>query len=165
MLRTTAIARLGVPLVFALLGAAGNVSAQGLAVRGGASVDPVQLYGGVEYSFPPVWESLRPTPSVDFGVGNGAPRFTVNIDALLHSRSLGRTSAWYLRVGGGPVVNRYHRSPENAMAVGLSAVGALSHNSGWFGEFRLGFLDGADARVSLGYRLAARNSASRTGRR
>jgi hypothetical protein len=162
--RTIAVARFCASFLIAWLGFSHGASAQGLAVRGGANVDPVQVYGGIQYSFFPVWESLRPTPSVDFGAGSGAPRVAVYLDALLHSRPLGRQAGWNLLVGGGPAVNRYYQPPGSTTALGLSAVGTLNHASGWFGEVRLGFFDGARARVSLGYRLAGGDTASRRGR-
>ena len=162
------LARVGATLglaVAVLLAKAETVSAQGFAVRGGTSVNPAQLYGGVQYSFAPVWETLRPTPSVDFGVGNGAPRIAVNIDALLHSRPLGPRSAWTVLVGGGPVINHYQLPPPDSHnAVGIRAVGVLNHVSGWFGEFRLGFFDGPNVRLGVGYRLAARGQASKSQR-
>ena len=165
--RVAALARVGATFavaVAALLGPAETVSAQGFAVRGGMSVNPAQIYGGVQYSFAPVWETLRPTPSVDFGAGNGAPRIGVNFDALLHSRPLGPRSAWTVLVGGGPVINHYRQPLNNHNAVGIRAVGALNHVSGWFGEFRLGFFDGPDVRVGVGYRLAARGRSSQLRR-
>jgi hypothetical protein len=143
---------------------AATASAQGFAVRSGIAVNPAQVYGGVQYSFAPVWETLRPTPSIDFGAGNGAPLMAVNIDALLHSRPLGARSAWTILVGGGPALNRYRLPLESRTALGIGAVGALNHTSGWFGEFRLGFVDGADMRLGVGYRLAGGSRASRTAR-
>ena len=166
-MRMTALARVGATFavaVAALLGQAETVSAQGFAVRGGTSVSPAQLYGGVQYSFPPVWETLRPTPSVDFGVGNGAPLIAVNIDVLLHSRPLGPRSAWTVLVGGGPVINHYRLPSESQNGVGIRAVGVLNHASGWFGEFRLGYFDGPNVRLGVGYRLAARGRSSRLRR-
>lgn len=154
----TAMTRVGAPLIVALvvsLGAPVEVRAQGFAVRGGPSLGPAQLYGGAQYSFAPVWESLRPTPSVEFGVANGAPFFAVNVDALLQSRPLGAGSEWTVLVGGGPAINRY-RNAADRTRLGINVVGALNHASGWFGEFRTGLLDGADARVGVGYRLVAR---------
>lgn len=156
----TAFARVGATLavgLWVLLGAAGHVAAQGFAVRGGTSVNPAQLYGGVQFSFAPVWETLRPTPSIDFGVGNGAPLFGVNMDALLHSRPLGPRSVWTIQVGGGPVINHYRLPLASRNEVGLRAVGVLNHVSGWFGEFRLGFFDGPSVRLGVGYRLPAWN--------
>jgi hypothetical protein len=165
--RITALARIGVTIarvVVIVAGFAATASAQGFAVRGGMGVDPTQFYGGVQYSFAPIWETLRPTPSIDFGAGNGAPLMAVNIDALLHSRPLGPRSAWNVLVGGGPAFNRYRSPLLDRNGLGLSAVAALNHSTGWFGEFRLGFLDGADMRFNLGYRLASGSRATRTGR-
>jgi hypothetical protein len=158
--RMTAFSRVGATLAVALLGATQPVSAQGFALRGGASVEPIQLYGGMQYSFAPVWETLRPTPSVDFGVANGAPLIAVNIDALMHSRPLGPRSAWTVLVGGGPVINHYRLPSDSQNAVGIRAVGVLNHASGWFGEFRLGFFDGPNVRLGVGYRLASRGRSS-----
>ena len=156
----TALARISATLAVALLCLAEPVSAQGFAVRGGANPNPIQLYGGVQYTFPPIWETLRPTPSVEAGLGHDAARLAVHLDALLQSRRLGRRSAWTVLLGGGPVINRYWRPLGSQTAVGINAVAALDHGSGWFGEFRLGFFDGPVFRVGLGHRLAGRTRSS-----
>lgn len=151
-MHVTALARVCAPLAVALFGVAEPVLAQGYALRGGANVNPDQFYGGVQYSFPPVWENLRPTPSVDVGVGNGAKLIAVNLDVLLHSRALGRRSIWAAMLGGGPAINHYRFPFRTETAVGINVVAALSHTSGWFAELRGGFLESPDVRVGVGYR-------------
>jgi hypothetical protein len=143
------------------LGSPAAVQAQGFAVRGGPSLNPAQMYGGAQYAFPPVWETLRPTPSLDFGVANNAPFYAVNLDALLESRPIGAGSAWTVLVGGGPVFNHYRNSVDPTR-LSIGAVAALNHASGWFAEVRVGAFDSAGARVGVGYRLGARRRANST---
>jgi hypothetical protein len=156
-MHVTALARVNATLAAALFGAAIPAFAQGYAVRGGANVSPAQVYGGAQYALAPVWENLRPTPSVDVAFGHGTRLIALNMDLLLHSRALGRRSVWTALVGGGPSIN-HHRLPLNTQTgVGMNAVAALSHASGWFSEFRLGFLKSPDVRFGVGYQWASRS--------
>jgi len=157
-----ALPRVCATLAVALFGLAEPVRAQGYALRGGANVNPDQFYGGVQYTLPPVWETLRPTPSVDVAFGSDAKLIAVNLDLLLHSRALGPRSEWTAIVGGGPAINHYRFPGSSQTSAGLNVVAALSHASGWFAEFRRGFLKSPDVRLGVGYRWASsRRSPSR----
>lgn len=164
-MHVTALARVSATLAVAMFSVAEPVFAQGYAIRGGANVNPDQLYGGVQYALSPIWENLRPTPSVDVGFGNDATLIAVNMDLLLHSRALGRRSVWTALLGGGPAINHYRLPFYSQTSVGINAVAALSHTSGWFTEFRLGFLESPDVRFGVGYQWTARPRPSPPRRR
>src|SRR5687767_11502189 len=163
-MHVTALARVSTTLAAALFGIAVPVFAQGYAIRGGANVNPGQVYGGAQYAMAPIWENLRPTPSVDVAFGNDATLVAMNMDLLLRSRGLGRRSVWTALVGGGPAINHYRLPLNTETVLGINAVAALSHASGWFSEFRLGFLESPGVRFGVGYQWTPRAGPSRPRR-
>src|SRR5438067_1576907 len=137
--------------------------AQGYALRGGASVNPDQVYGGVQYEIAPIVHNVWLTPSIDAGFGNQATLIDGNID-FLYRRPVARRSPWTMHVGGGPALNYYRLPFYSRTAAGIGAVAALSHASGWFTQLRLGFLENPDFRLGVGYRFTRRPSQQRRTR-
>lgn len=134
--------------------------AQGLAVRGGANVNPDQVYVGGSYEFGPVADKVWLQPSGDIGFGNGARLLAANAD-LMYRLWQPRKGGWRFDVGGGPAVNHYRFGSYSQTEAGLNAVGALVHASGWSTDMRVGFLDSPDFRVGVSYRLHQRRPTTR----
>lgn len=126
--------------------------AQGWGLRGGANVNPDQLYGGGSYELGPLVKDVWLQPSVDVGVGNGVRLLAVNVD-VVHRLWQPRRSPWRLDVGGGPAVNHYRVGAYSQTEAGVNGVVALVHSSGWGSEMRVGFLDSPEFRVGVAYRL------------
>ena len=136
------------------------VHAQGWGLRGGANVNPDQVFFGASYEVGPLVENLWLQPSGDLGFGNGVTLFAVNID-LMYRLWQPRTGPWRLDVGGGPGINHYRFDTHADTEAGFNAVVALLHSNGWGSEFRIGFLDSPDVRVAVTYRLGQRNTTPR----
>ena len=137
-----------------LAGSAEYASAQGFAVRGGANVNPDQMYGGAQYETR-ITDRVWLQPSADLGVGNGAKLFTVSAD-IAYRRLLSNRSPWQLVAGGGPAINVYKLPSYSTTQAGVGLLAALRHANGLFTEVRLGFYDNADLRLGVGYRFGAR---------
>jgi hypothetical protein len=129
------------------------VQAQGWGVRGGAAMNPDQVYVGGSYELGPIAEHVWVQPSGDLGFGNGATLLAANVDAvyrLWHQRR----GPWRLDVGGGPAVNHFRFDGYSQTDTGVTLLAALVHSSGWSPEVRVGFLDSPDFRVGVSYRFA-----------
>ncbi len=146
-----------------LVGGAERAHAQGLAVRGGANVNPDQMYGGAQYEMP-VTDNVWLQPSADLGVGNGAKLFAVNGD-VTYRRMVSRRSPWQMVAGGGPSINVYKLPAYTTTKAGLGLLAGLRHANGLFTEFRVGFYDTPDVRLGVGYRFGARTARSTRPRR
>jgi hypothetical protein len=138
-----------------LVGGAEHAYAQGFAVRGGANVNPDQMYGGAQYETS-VTESVWLQPGADLGVGNGAKLITMNGD-IVYRRALSNRSPWQLVAGGGPSINVYKMPSYTTTEAGLGLLGGLRHASGLFTEFRVVF-NNPDVRLGVGYRFGARTT-------
>ena len=115
-------------------------SKSSIAINGGASIDPQQVYAGVAWESPDIGGRFRFRPGLDGGFGDGLRLATFNID-FVYAFPLG-TSHWTLINGGGPVVSmvKYPDTPEAGLEVhaGGSYLFELRHENGFFTEFRLG---------------------------
>ena len=140
--------------IFALAGAfvamSANVNAQGWAVRGGANVNPDQMYVGGAYELVQLGDDLWFTPSADVGFGDGVRLFAGNLD-LMYRLWKPRRGPWHLDVGGGPTINHYRFGGYSETEAGVNAVAALKHARGWSTEFRVGFMDSPEFRFGVGY--------------
>ncbi len=136
------------------------VQAQGWGLRGGANVNPDQVFFGASYEFGPLVENLWLQPSGDIGVGSNTTLLAANID-LIYRLWQPRNSPWRLDVGGGPGVTHFRFDDHSDTEAGINLVTALLHSSGWGSEFRIGFLDSPDVRVAVLYRPGMRNATPR----
>jgi hypothetical protein len=144
-----------------LVAGAGRAHAQGFAVRGGANVNPDQIYGGAQYGTR-VTDSVWLQPSADIGFGNDAKLFTVNGDVVYH-RLLANRSPWQLVAGGGPSINVYRLPSYTTTTAGVGLLAGLQHTSGLFTEFRVGLRqDDPDVRLGVGYHFGVKSGRSRT---
>jgi hypothetical protein len=144
-----------------LVGGAERAHAQGFAVRGGANVNPDQVYGGAQYETR-LTDSVWLQPGADLGVGNDAKLFIVNGDIAVH-QPLAKGSPWQVVAGGGPSINVYRLPSYTTTTAGVSLLAGLQHASGLFTEFRVGLRrDDPDFRLGVGYHLGAKNSRSAT---
>src|SRR3954447_8298990 len=155
-------ARICVLLCTALLVAGtGTAHAQGFAVRGGANVNPDQMYGGAQYQTR-LTDSVWLQPGADLGIGNDAKLFSVNGEVVYH-RPLAQRSPWQFMAGGGPAINIYKLPSYTTTTAGVSLLAGLQHASGLFTEFRVGLRrDDPDFRLGLGYHFGVKPGRSAT---
>jgi hypothetical protein len=139
-------------ILIALVVSAPNASAQGLGVRGGATVNPDQFYVGGQYEMGPI-EKLWFHPSVDFGFGDDVKLIAMNFD-VVYRHLMSRRSPWTAFVGGGPSLNHYRVTGASETEFGVNVMGGMMHTSGIFFEARAGFADSPDFRFGVGYRFA-----------
>jgi hypothetical protein len=133
--------------------------AQGFAVRGGANVNPDQVYGGAQYGTR-LTDTIWLQPGADIGVGNDAKLFTVNGDVVYH-RPLADRSPWQLVTGGGPSINIYKLPSYTTTTAGVGLLAGLQHASGLFTEFRVGLRrDDPDFRLGVGYHFGVKTGRS-----
>jgi hypothetical protein len=111
-----------------------------IALNGGASIDPKQVYAGVAWESPDIGGRIRFRPGLDGGFGDGLRLGTANID-IVAAFKLG-TTHWTLIQGGGPVITFFRYSDvENSpteVHAGGSYLFEMRHDKGFFAEFRLG---------------------------
>jgi hypothetical protein len=136
-----------------LVGGAERTYAQGFAVRGGANVNPDQMYGGAQYETR-LTDRVWLQPGADLGVGNGAKLFTVNGD-IVYRRALSNRGPWQLVAGGGPSINVYKMPSYTTTEAGVGVLAGLRHANGLFTELRVVF-NNPDLRFGVGYRFGAR---------
>ena len=132
-------------------------------MRGGANVNPDQLYVGGSYELGPFGERLWFQPSGDLGFGDGAKLIAANLD-LVYRVWESRRGPWRFEAGGGPTVNHYRLQTYSQTDLGVNALAALVHARGWASEFRVGFLDNPEFRVGISYRWR-QGTSPRTPRR
>ena len=110
-----------------------------LALGGGGSIDPTQVYAGVAWESPDIGGRIRFRPGLDGGFGDGLRLGTVNID-IVAAYQLGGTG-WTMITGGGPVIvlarfDNVENAPLEVHAGG-SYLFEIRHDKGFFAEFRL----------------------------
>jgi hypothetical protein len=106
--------------------------------QGGASIDPEQAFVGVYWQSPAFGGRLHLRPGIDGGFGNDLRVATINIDFIARF-SLGG-SGWDLIQGGGPVITitKFNDFEGTDTSAGGSYLIGFAHDSGFFGEFRIG---------------------------
>jgi len=105
---------------------------------GGASIDPEQGFVGVFWQTPAIAYRFHLRPGIDGGFGSDVRVATINIDFIARF-PLG-ASGWDLIQGGGPVVviTKFDRFEGTDTSAGGSYIIGFAHDSGFFGEFRIG---------------------------
>lgn len=154
-------------LAVVLLGAAvvshaADLEVHRMGIRGGISMRPDQVYGGLVIDAGTILASVKLQPSFELGLGNGALIFTSNLDALHRFRS----GSWRPYGGGGLGVNLVDVT--NGVGEGrgwqidtaLNVVGGIewggdqrgaSGNHRYVLEGRLGLGDTADFKIGAGF--------------
>jgi hypothetical protein len=123
-------------------------AAQGLGVRAGASVDPDQFYFGGHLETAPLVDQLRFRPNVEIGVGNDVTVVAVNLEFTYVFPPPG---GWDLYAGGGPALNIIDTDNATNTEGGFNLLFGASHESGLFGEIKVGLLDSPDFKIGVGY--------------
>lgn len=106
--------------------------------QGGVSIDPEQVFGGVFWQTPPIANRFHLRPGIDGGFGDDLRLATFNIDFLARFPLGG--SGWDLIQGGGPVIviTKIDGFESTDTSAGFSYILGFAHDSGFFGEFRIG---------------------------
>jgi hypothetical protein len=118
---------------------------------GGASIDPEQGFVGVFWQTPSIANRFHLRTGVDGGFGNDLRLATINIDFVVRF-PLG-TSGWELIQGGGPVIalTRIEGFEGTDTSAGGSYLLGFAHDSGFFGEFRVGGGNVPGLKMGAGY--------------
>jgi hypothetical protein len=105
---------------------------------GGASIDPEQVFVGVFWQTPPLGNRFHIRPGIDGGFGNDVRLATINIDFI--ARFPIGASGWHFIQGGGPVIvlTTFDDFEGTDTSAGGSYIIGFAHDSGFFGEFRIG---------------------------
>jgi hypothetical protein len=121
--------------------------------HGGASIDPEQGYVGVFWQTPSIANRFHLRSGVDGSFGSDLRLATINIDFIVRF-PLG-TSGWHLVQGGGPVIvlTRVDGFEGTDTSAGGSYLLGFSHDSGFFGEFRIGGGNVPSLKMGAGYSL------------
>ena len=121
--------------------------------QGGASIDPEQGFVGVFWQSPAIGNRLHIRPGIDGGFGNGLRVATINLDFIARF-ALG-TSGWDLIQGGGPVIalTRVDGFDGTDTSAGGSYLIGFAHDSGFFGEFRIGGGNTPSLKMGAGYAI------------
>jgi hypothetical protein len=121
--------------------------------EGGASIDPEQGFVGVFWESPRIAGLFSLRPGIDGGFGSDLRLATFNIDFM--ARFSFGNSGWSLVQGGGPVIV-FSRVPERDLSdtsAGFSYIFGFSHDSGFFGEFRIGSGSVPVLKMAAGYAI------------
>ena len=121
--------------------------------QGGGSIDPEQGFVGVYWQSPAIGNRLHLRPGIDGGFGNGLRVATINIDFVVRF-SLG-ASGWDLIQGGGPVIaiTKFDDFEGSETSAGGSYLMGFAHDSGFFGEFRIGGGNTPALKMGAGYAI------------
>jgi hypothetical protein len=120
---------------------------------GGASIDPEQAFVGVFWQTPSIGNRFHFRPGIDGSFGNDLRLATINIDFVVRF-PLG-TSGWDLIQGGGPVIvlTKIDGFEGTDTSAGGSYLLGFAHDSGFFGEFRIGGGNVPSLKMGAGYAL------------
>ena len=119
--------------------------------QGGVSIDPEQTFVGVFWQSPAIGNRLHLRPGIDGGFGSDLRVATINIDFIARF-SLG-SSGWDLIQGGGPVIaiTKSDLFEGTDTSAGGSYLIGFAHDSGFFGEFRIGGGNTPSLKMGAGY--------------
>lgn len=146
--RTTRAWLLPVVLQAILILVPSPASAQTFGVRAGASVDPDQFVFGGHFESKPLVDRLRFRPNVEVGVGDGATLLAFNFEFAYHFPS---RQPWSVYAGGGPALNLLFSEGEDHTGGGFNLLLGIQHRRGLFGEVKVGTIDSADFKITVGY--------------
>jgi hypothetical protein len=120
---------------------------------GGASIDPEQGFVGVFWQTPSIGNRFHFRGGLDGGFGNDLRLATINLDFVVRF-PLG-TSGWSLVQGAGPVIvlTRIEGFDGTDTSAGGSYLLGFAHDSGFFGEFRVGGGNVPSLKMGAGYAL------------
>ncbi len=121
--------------------------------HGGGSIDPEQGYVGVFWQTPPIGNRFHVRPGIDGGFGNDLRLATINIDFIARF-PLG-ASGWQVIQGGGPVIafTKIDGFDGTDTSAGGSYLLGFAHDSGFFGEFRIGGGNIPSLKMGAGYAI------------
>ena len=121
--------------------------------HGGVSIDPEQPMAGVWWETPPIGGRFHLRPGIDGGFGDNIRVATFNID-FIAKFPLG-SSGWELIQGGGPVIvlTRIDAFDATDTSAGGSYIIGFAHDSGFFGEFRIGGGNVPSLKMSAGWSI------------
>lgn len=121
--------------------------------QGGASIDPEQAFVGVFWQSPAIGNRFHIRPGIDGGFGNDIRLATINIDFVARFPLGG--SRWTLIQGGGPVIvlTRIPGSDFSDISAGGSYTLGFAHDTGFFGEFRIGGGNVPSLKMGVGYQI------------
>ncbi len=119
--------------------------------QGGASIDPEQAFVGVFWQTPEIGNRFHLRAGIDGGFGSDLRVATINID-FIAKFPLG-SSGWTLIQGGGPVIaiTKIDGFDGTDTSAGGSYIFGFAHNSGFFGEFRIGGGNTPSLKMGAGY--------------
>jgi hypothetical protein len=135
--------------------ASGSAMAQtGFGLRAGATIDPDQFHFGVHYASSPLIDKLTFRPNLEAGFGSNFTTVAANLEFAYKIPIPKLTFSAY--IGAGPALNIYRfsapRSGESETFTrgGFNILVGLEHNSGLFGELKVGTIDSPDLKFTVG---------------
>ena len=147
------VLRRAIPVIAAMLFAAsGSLMAQtGFGFRAGASADPNQFHFGVHFVTEPVVPNLTFRPNLEVGVGSNVTTTTFNLEFAYRIPIPKASFAPY--IGAGPSLNIYRFSGDRGTSTGggFNVLLGLEHDSGLFGEVKVGAIDSPEFKFTIGF--------------
>lgn len=117
-------------------------------VRAGASVNPDQFYFGAHLDPPPLTDRVHFRPNVEVGVGNDVTLVGLNFELAYFFPA---RNDWALYAGGGPALNIINTPRDTRAGGGFNILLGGLHESGLFGEVKVGVIDSPDFKFGIGY--------------
>jgi hypothetical protein len=126
-----------------------TVSAQGVGLQGGFSIDPEQGYVGSHFETRALVDRLHFRPNIEGGFGQDRTLATLNFEFLYKFPLEG--TAWTLYQGTGPSIVFERFADETDVTGGVNVVFGVAHASGFFTEFKVGAYNAPNLKFGIGY--------------
>jgi hypothetical protein len=144
--------RRGLGVLAVLLLASAPAWAQASAgIRAGASGSPDQFFFGGHIETGPVADHVTFRPNAEIGVGSGLTLLAINLEFAYHVPI--RHQPWVFYFGGGPaaIVSSPRAHSGSDVGGGFNIMLGLQARRGLFTEIKVGFIDSAQVKFTVGY--------------
>jgi hypothetical protein len=126
-------------------------------VRAGISDDPDQFFFGGHIETRELMKNVTFRPNAEIGIGDHATLVALNFEFVYSVPIQGKPARLYF--GGGPALNIWSIDDDflpsgfrgRDTGGGFNILAGVQHNSGLFGELKVGFVDSAELKVMIGY--------------
>ena len=123
-------------------------------VRAGVSADPDQFFFGGHVESRPLMEHLTFRPNVEIGFGDDATLVAINIE-FVYSIPIDQ-QRWRVYFGAGPAANIFSANDDTDAGGGFNLLVGAQHRGGLFTELKVGTVDSADLKFTVGYAFGRR---------
>jgi hypothetical protein len=130
--------------------ASGSAMAQtGFGLRAGVTIDPDQFHFGPHFVSDPLIGDLTFRPNLEIGVLSDLTTVAVNFEFAYKIPIPNTYFSAY--VGAGPALNVFRFAGDTSSGGGFNVLLGAEHESGLFGELKVGAFDSPDFKFTVGF--------------